>query len=382
MDKSPEAFRTISEVAELLDIPAHVLRFWESRFAQIRPVKRAGGRRYYRPGDVALLAGIRVLLHDRGVTIRGVQKILRERGVRQVAQLGAGLLGGGAPGDLAEALAADLAPEDLAGAAGAGDAAEAAPEADPETDDAAAPQDAAAGVTPGEPHPPVPPAPVTAPIMHPAAVCLSRPVEGQAALRPPPVAGDGVPGGARAADTAPGGRAPGSGAAQNLPRVHAVIRDLFGRTEAEATPPRPPPPATDPAEGPAAIGAPRASAARDPARPPAAGEPAAAPGSGDPDGAPAPPASAPGVAVPDPAWSDPAVPDPAVPDPAVPGPAAPPPAPLSVRLGRLPPAALVPEAAALAAVLSRAVALRDRLVAARDDRPGRAGQAGARPDGA
>lgn len=85
MDKSPDAFRTISEVAEVLDTPAHVLRFWESRFPQIRPVKRAGGRRYYRPADVALLLGIKHLLHDEGMTIRGVQKVLREQGVRQVS---------------------------------------------------------------------------------------------------------------------------------------------------------------------------------------------------------------------------------------------------------------------------------------------------------
>ncbi len=87
MDKSPDAFRTISEVAESLDTPAHVLRFWESRFPQIRPVKRAGGRRYYRPSDVALLTGIKRLLHDEGLTIRGVQKILRDQGVRHVAGL-------------------------------------------------------------------------------------------------------------------------------------------------------------------------------------------------------------------------------------------------------------------------------------------------------
>ena len=91
MEKSPEAFRTISEVADLLDTPAHVLRFWESRFPQIRPVKRAGGRRYYRPGDVSLLAGIKKLLHDDGLTIRGVQKILREQGIRHVSGLGAPL---------------------------------------------------------------------------------------------------------------------------------------------------------------------------------------------------------------------------------------------------------------------------------------------------
>jgi DNA-binding transcriptional MerR regulator len=87
MDKSAEAFRTISEVSEVLDTPAHVLRFWETKFTQVKPVKRAGGRRYYRPTDVALLGGIRRLLHDDGLTIRGVQKILREKGARHVAAL-------------------------------------------------------------------------------------------------------------------------------------------------------------------------------------------------------------------------------------------------------------------------------------------------------
>ncbi|MDG1279846.1 MAG: MerR family transcriptional regulator [Pseudorhodobacter sp.] len=87
MEKSPDAFRTISEVAEFLDTPAHVLRFWESRFPQVRPIKRAGGRRYYRPNDVALLSGIKRLLHEDGLTIRGVQKILREQGVRHVSGL-------------------------------------------------------------------------------------------------------------------------------------------------------------------------------------------------------------------------------------------------------------------------------------------------------
>ena len=90
MEKSAEAFRTISEVAELLDTPAHVLRFWESRFPQVRPVKRAGGRRYYRPTDVALLSGIKRLLHDEGLTIRGVQKVLREQGIRHVVALADG----------------------------------------------------------------------------------------------------------------------------------------------------------------------------------------------------------------------------------------------------------------------------------------------------
>ena len=86
MEKSPEAFRTISEVADWLGVPAHVLRFWESRFSQVRPVKRAGGRRYYRPNDMLLLGGIRKLLHDDGMTIRGVQKLMGEQGVKHVAQ--------------------------------------------------------------------------------------------------------------------------------------------------------------------------------------------------------------------------------------------------------------------------------------------------------
>ena len=87
MEKSPEAFRTISEVAEWLGTPTHVLRFWESRFSQVKPVKRAGGRRYYRPSDMELLGGIKKLLHEDGMTIRGVQKLLREEGVRYVASL-------------------------------------------------------------------------------------------------------------------------------------------------------------------------------------------------------------------------------------------------------------------------------------------------------
>ncbi|MEM8538780.1 MAG: MerR family transcriptional regulator [Pseudomonadota bacterium] len=85
MDKSPDAFRTISEVAEWLGVQTHVLRFWESKFTQVKPVKRAGGRRYYRPTDMALLGGIRKLLHDDGITIKGVQKILREDGIAHVA---------------------------------------------------------------------------------------------------------------------------------------------------------------------------------------------------------------------------------------------------------------------------------------------------------
>lgn len=86
-DKSPEAFRTISEVAEDLDLPQHVLRFWETRFSQIKPMKRGGGRRYYRPEDVNLLRGIRFLLYGEGYTIKGVQRILKEHGIRHVASI-------------------------------------------------------------------------------------------------------------------------------------------------------------------------------------------------------------------------------------------------------------------------------------------------------
>jgi len=88
--KSAEAFRTISEVAVELDVPQHVLRFWESRFAQVKPVKRAGGRRYYRPDDIDLLKGIRALLYSDGFTIKGVQKVLKDRGLRHVAEIGRG----------------------------------------------------------------------------------------------------------------------------------------------------------------------------------------------------------------------------------------------------------------------------------------------------
>jgi DNA-binding transcriptional MerR regulator len=84
LDKAPDAFRTISEVAEDLDVPQHVLRFWESRFRDIKPMKRGGGRRYYRPEDIQLLRGIRHLLYGEGYTIRGVQRILKEQGVRFV----------------------------------------------------------------------------------------------------------------------------------------------------------------------------------------------------------------------------------------------------------------------------------------------------------
>jgi DNA-binding transcriptional MerR regulator len=104
VEKAPDAFRTISEVADELDIPQHVLRFWESRFPQIKPMKRAGGRRYYRPEDVDLLRGVKHLLYGEGYTIRGVQRILREQGqkfVQAVWQPGAAQPAAEAAGDAA-----------------------------------------------------------------------------------------------------------------------------------------------------------------------------------------------------------------------------------------------------------------------------------------
>jgi DNA-binding transcriptional MerR regulator len=90
VDKSPDAFRTISEAAEELDLPQHVLRFWETRFSVIKPLKRGGGRRYYRPEDVMLLRGIRHLLYEQGFTIKGVQRILKDQGQRYVIAVGEG----------------------------------------------------------------------------------------------------------------------------------------------------------------------------------------------------------------------------------------------------------------------------------------------------
>lgn len=88
IEKAPDAFRTISEVSETLDVPQHVLRFWEAKFTQVKPLKRAGGRRYYRPEDIDLLKGVRGLLYNEGFTIKGVQKVLREQGAKHVAEVG------------------------------------------------------------------------------------------------------------------------------------------------------------------------------------------------------------------------------------------------------------------------------------------------------
>jgi DNA-binding transcriptional MerR regulator len=96
MDKSPDAFRTIREVAESMELPQHVLRFWETRFPQIKPLKRGGGRRYYRPDDVELLRSIKHLLYGEGYTIKGVQKLIKEQGARAVAAGAPNLLTDGA----------------------------------------------------------------------------------------------------------------------------------------------------------------------------------------------------------------------------------------------------------------------------------------------
>ncbi len=90
MAKGPEAFRTISEAADELEVPQHVLRFWETRFSFIKPMKRAGGRRFYRPADITVLRGVRRLLHDEGYTIKGVQKLHREQGIKRLVVAGEG----------------------------------------------------------------------------------------------------------------------------------------------------------------------------------------------------------------------------------------------------------------------------------------------------
>jgi DNA-binding transcriptional MerR regulator len=107
IEKAPDAFRTISEVSETLDVPQHVLRFWEAKFTQVKPLKRAGGRRYYRPEDIDLLKGVRGLLYNEGFTIKGVQKVLREQGAKHVAEIGRTSV-------KAANAKRDLAPEDVA----------------------------------------------------------------------------------------------------------------------------------------------------------------------------------------------------------------------------------------------------------------------------
>ena len=112
LEKSPEAYRTIREVADALDLPQHVLRFWETRFPQIRPLKRAGGRRYYRPDDIERLRLIRRLLYDEGYTIKGVQKLFKEQGVQALSAAAASAPTGGSTAEAASAgEASDEAPQ-------------------------------------------------------------------------------------------------------------------------------------------------------------------------------------------------------------------------------------------------------------------------------
>jgi DNA-binding transcriptional MerR regulator len=154
VEKSPEAFRTISEVADWLGVPAHVLRFWESKFPQVKPVKRAGGRRYFRPADMRLLGRIRILLHEDGMTIKALQKKLADEGTDGVAALSPSIGGAGDPAEAGDGGQVvrfarpgedESAPE--AHAADADSAADPSAEADPEP---AAPEDAPAQPTDDE----------------------------------------------------------------------------------------------------------------------------------------------------------------------------------------------------------------------------------------
>ncbi len=117
MAKGPNAFRTISEAADELGVPQHVLRFWETKFSFIRPMKRAGGRRFYRPQDIAVLRGVRALLHDEGFTIKGVQKLHKEQGVRRLASVGDG-------GEVPTPAAGEALREPVAAAPGGGESRE------------------------------------------------------------------------------------------------------------------------------------------------------------------------------------------------------------------------------------------------------------------
>jgi len=109
MTKSNQAFRTISEVSTELEVPAHVLRFWETKFPQIKPMKRGGGRRYYRPEDISLLKGVQAMLHVDGYSIKGVQKALREQGVKAIAERDEAVVVG-----LTQEAAVDVAVPDVA----------------------------------------------------------------------------------------------------------------------------------------------------------------------------------------------------------------------------------------------------------------------------
>jgi DNA-binding transcriptional MerR regulator len=350
MDKSPDAFRTISEVADMLDTPAHVLRFWESRFAQVRPVKRAGGRRYYRPTDVALLAGIRALLHDQGVTIRGVQKILRERGVRQVAQIGTAVLAGLPVPHIA------VPEEDRVEAEAGGDALDGGAIAAGDSADEDADEGAGAAGPAGEGH-------------HAAD---REPAAHEPAPRTPAAPRPAARTATGAAEAAENAAAPPA-ARRPPPDGGAVIHDLFARL------------ARDPASPPAA---PRHSESPPVSVTPPDGLRAAAPAADGAAPTPAPPPATPEVTVGSPDGTPGDGPDDAAVHRAADGPAgdgqgragaardgvsappplaAPPPkepAPLAVRLRALPPGAIA-DMSALRALAARLAALRDRMAKGR-----------------
>lgn len=211
-DKAPQAFRTISEVSELLDTPPHVLRFWESKFTQLKPVKRAGGRRYYRPTDVALLAGIRKLLHDDGMTIRGVQKLLREQGVRHVSGL-AELTTAGDESATLYAIPTAEVPTAQAPPAAEGKL----PDEEADRDQRLGPADDSPSVAASaEPSADAPPEPVEA-----AATPL-----GPAAF-PPPQRSDEAPSPAAALSSRPSPAPPARGTAPDRASTHPAAPDLF-----------------------------------------------------------------------------------------------------------------------------------------------------------
>jgi DNA-binding transcriptional MerR regulator len=117
MAKGPEAFRTISEAADELHVPQHVLRFWETKFSFIKPMKRAGGRRFYRPADISVLRGVRRLLHDEGYTIKGVQKLHRELGLKHLVAAGEGTVAAASAPAPAEKSTAAAPPQSASGKA-------------------------------------------------------------------------------------------------------------------------------------------------------------------------------------------------------------------------------------------------------------------------
>ena len=221
MGKSADAFRTISEVADWLETPAHVLRFWESKFSQVKPVKRAGGRRYYRPADMKLLGGIKKLLHDDGMTIKGVQKMLREQGVGHVSEFSQPL------GDAADDVIIDHV-EDAPAAESADAVADiTSPEAQPDPTDPvgrpAPPAAMPAGLAPESNAPPTQ--------QSPGAVPDPAPLTPSAAPEPAPVASSLPPRPDRVAQTETPPSEPPQSASDESPVT-------FSRNKTEAEPPQ------------------------------------------------------------------------------------------------------------------------------------------------